>query len=200
MHPQLNSEYSGECRKGLADGKGEAIGVDHYIGWFKKGVPHGQGIYEWSTGEKHEGFWKNGLRQGAGTYYFFTKTGKDTLISGKWVKDEYVEEKTNDPDYKVTNKRSINRVSFIRQGEGNEIRVKIFSKGSETMPDDLMILGDSGNTRTEGRSRIFEGISFPFEGRITFTGISAIGTSTTDCLLDFKVYKPGRYELYIYVL
>ena len=62
-----------------------------------------------------------------------------------------------------------------------------------------MLLGDSGNLRSEGRSRIFEGIHFPFEGRIDFTTTSALGNVLIDCQFVFEVYKPGRYELYIYV-
>ena len=38
---EISGSYSGECKKGLADGKGEAKGVDRYIGAFKKGLPDG---------------------------------------------------------------------------------------------------------------------------------------------------------------
>jgi len=199
LHPALSVEYTGACKNGLAHGKGEATGIDHYIGEFRKGWPNGAGTYEWATGERYEGFWKQGKRHGQGTYYFFTASGKDTLISGKWAQDEYVEDKSQELTYKVEYKMNVVRTSIIPQGEGDEIRVRIFSKGAEFRPMDLALIGDSGNIRDDANSKVFDDILFPFEGKVTFTGTSAMGTIPVDCQLRFVVYKPGRYDLYIYV-
>lgn len=199
LHPALSVEYNGECKNGLADGHGEATGVDHYTGSFKKGLPHGEGTYEWATGERYEGFWKKGKRQGQGTYYFFTKSGKDTLITGKWIQDEYVEDQSKDLTYKVEYRMNVIRTSIIPQGEGDEIRIRIFSKGIEYRPEDLSLIGDSGNTRQDAGNKVFEDVKFPFEGKVTFSGTSALGSIPVDCQLRFVVYKPGRYDLYIYV-
>ena len=44
----INVSYTGECKKGYANGHGEAKGEkDSYKGGFKKGLPHGFGIYTW---------------------------------------------------------------------------------------------------------------------------------------------------------
>ena len=40
----LAESYEGDCKKGLADGKGKAIGTDSYEGGFKKGLPEGEGV------------------------------------------------------------------------------------------------------------------------------------------------------------
>lgn len=58
----INKEYRGECRNGLANGKGRAKGRDVYFGEFKDGNAHGQGSYTWATGDTYEGSWVNGER------------------------------------------------------------------------------------------------------------------------------------------
>jgi len=39
--PEISGQYVGKCKKGLAHGKGLAIGIDRYEGSFKKGYPEG---------------------------------------------------------------------------------------------------------------------------------------------------------------
>lgn len=58
----INQEYRGECRNGLAHGKGRAKGRDVYFGEFKDGNAHGQGTYTWASGSSYEGSWVNGER------------------------------------------------------------------------------------------------------------------------------------------
>jgi len=48
--PGLAGTYTGECKKGLADGEGVALGTDSYRGSFRKGLPDGEGPYTWATG------------------------------------------------------------------------------------------------------------------------------------------------------
>lgn len=58
----INQEYRGECRNGLAHGKGRAKGRDVYFGEFKDGNTHGRGTYTWANGESYEGDWVDGQR------------------------------------------------------------------------------------------------------------------------------------------
>jgi len=39
----LKGQYTGGCRKGLANGNGTATGIDSYTGDFKNGYPEGEG-------------------------------------------------------------------------------------------------------------------------------------------------------------
>lgn len=66
LQKELSGEYKGDCKKGLADGVGEAIGTDRYSGSFKKGYAHGKGIYNYSSGAVYEGGFLNGKRHGQG--------------------------------------------------------------------------------------------------------------------------------------
>ena len=85
LKSEISLEYKGECKNGLAHGDGEAFGLDHYKGQFKKGYPDGEGTYNWGTGEVYEGQWKDGMRHGKGEYSYFVNN-RDTTIVGKWVK------------------------------------------------------------------------------------------------------------------
>lgn len=59
----ISGDYSGGCVNGFANGKGKAIGRDTYIGNFKQGNKHGNGIYIWGisawNGDKYEGEFKD---------------------------------------------------------------------------------------------------------------------------------------------
>ncbi|KAB2312220.1 hypothetical protein F8A87_05830 [Betaproteobacteria bacterium SCN2] len=66
----ISAEYSGECKDGLAQGKGVAKGRDKYEGSFAKGLPHGSGIYTWNhtgNGAVWDGQFYRGERSGLGT-------------------------------------------------------------------------------------------------------------------------------------
>ena len=52
---EINVQYHGKCKKGLAQGKGKAEGTDTYSGHFKAGYPNGQGTYIWSNGDNYTG-------------------------------------------------------------------------------------------------------------------------------------------------
>ena len=192
-------EYNGDCKKGFAHGKGEAIGIDNYKGEFKKGLPHGEGIYEWSTGEMYEGDWRNGMRDGVGTYYFFIQSGKDTLQKGKWVKDKYFGVLPED-QYKIVRSTSISRTSFRRIKYGSSINIKI-KQGSNVVlqPANLTLWGDSGTTITDSFFLGFDNVSFPFKGKITFDAASQLSAYVTNRVLSFEIFKPGSWEIFIYL-
>lgn len=102
----LKGTYTGECRKGLADGDGTAIGTDSYTGHFKNGYPDGKGTYKWKNGDWYEGEWKKGKQNGFGTFTHKlpgtdnkaeTITGyyKNGLYTGKYEKPYTAEMLTN---------------------------------------------------------------------------------------------------------
>ena len=47
-------------------------GVDHYDGEILDGLPHGEGVMEWSDGTRYEGAFREGRPSGKGT---FTRRG-----------------------------------------------------------------------------------------------------------------------------
>ena len=83
----LKGQYNGECKKGLANGEGAAQGIDSYHGSFKKGYPHGFGVYEYLDGSNYIGTFKKGLRDG---YGIMNDMSSGNLIQyyGVWVADK----------------------------------------------------------------------------------------------------------------
>lgn len=86
----INKYYSGECKDGLAHGKGVASGRDKYSGPFMNGEPHGKGRYEWGpssewAGDIYEGDFVNGNRTGNGVYVY----GNGDRYEGDFLKGSY---------------------------------------------------------------------------------------------------------------
>ena len=126
--PRIADSYTGECKQGLAEGEGEAFGIDQYKGNFRKGMPDGQGTYIWQSGEIYKGDWKKGLREGTGEYSF-KSNGRDSLIAGEWKDDKFLGEKPLQP-YIIEYRNSIGRVSFTRVGDRPYVKYKFSRNGA----------------------------------------------------------------------
>lgn len=91
----ISKSYEGECKDGLAHGKGTAKGVDHYVGEFYSGTIHGNGVYTWANGTTYNGEWYRGHRNGIGTFVFKRENISvirtyENVNAGKWVGDKYI--------------------------------------------------------------------------------------------------------------
>ena len=87
----LVGNYSGDCKKGLAHGKGEAKGINHYVGDFVKGFPEGEGKCNWPNGNWYEGEWKEGKFNGHGTFHQQAFNSDSAIeLSGFWKRGVYV--------------------------------------------------------------------------------------------------------------
>jgi hypothetical protein len=67
---EIKGSYSGDCKKGKANGKGKAAGTDSYEGDFRAGLPDGNGTYKWSNGNEYTGAFAKGLKEGRGTLVY----------------------------------------------------------------------------------------------------------------------------------
>ena len=124
--PALEGTYTGDCKAGLADGTGEAIGEDFYKGEFIKGLPDGEGTYLWKNGATYTGDWKKGKRHGKGKYEFMTEE-KDSVLAGDWRNDKFIGIKTPLP-YIIEYRNGIGRVSCMKVGDRPYVKYK-FSRG-----------------------------------------------------------------------
>jgi hypothetical protein len=188
----IADRYVGGCKNGLADGAGEAWGVDHYVGSFKKGLPHGKGKYEYADGSVYEGMWTSGIRHGEGKFTF-RYNGTDSIQDGLWVKDAYKGKKPEGPGYKIVMLRSIERYRVYRYSDGNEIRVmlKPISSGALDVSN-LQIIGSSGYESEFLNSQMeFRVCEYPFRLRVTFNKWSKLRTVRVDALIELEILKPG---------
>ena len=85
----LAGTYTGDCKKGFADGKGEAKGFDHYTGSFKAGKPNGNGTYYYGDTLYHTGNFQDGIREGKGESHYLRKDKPDSVVKGYWSADVY---------------------------------------------------------------------------------------------------------------
>lgn len=87
--PSLTGTYTGECKNGFAQGKGEAKGIDRYVGLFKSGLPNGKGIMYYGDTAYHSGNFQDGIKEGKGETHY-TKAGEpEKIVEGYWSGDEF---------------------------------------------------------------------------------------------------------------
>ena len=86
----LNIDYKGGCKKGLADGQGEAKGLRHrYVGLFQNGLPNGNGTYYYSDSVYYTGNFQDGIKEGKGETHYTKYNKPDSIIKGYWSGDEF---------------------------------------------------------------------------------------------------------------
>lgn len=189
----IQSSYTGECKNHLAHGKGTAKGIDTYTGIFRKGLPNGKGIYNWSTGEYYEGEWLMGKREGVGEYHYFIN-GKDAIQSGVWKKDRYIGLVIVPPIIKL--RQNISDVKINKTGDGNQVLIKIMKAGTNnTAITDLMMNGNSGTEFRYGGYMGYESVIFPFVCKVLYSTPNTFRTADYDCALEFEISEPGRWEV-----
>jgi hypothetical protein len=191
--PEIAGQYIGKCKKGLANGKGLAIGIDRYTGTFKKGYPNGIGTYTWSTGEVYNGQWMDGKRHGVGSYSYI-EDGKLAVMEGIWEEDTYI---GPEPErHQVLASTGINRYSFERQGEGNQVTIYIYLNGTNNSDlEDFTATSTSGTPFRSNNIIGFELITFPFTCKVSYYSWNRLHTSRNFTRFEFQIESPGRYQL-----
>jgi len=192
LKPEISGSYVGECKKGLADGLGEATGTDFYKGEFVKGWPEGKGTYLWTNGATYQGEWKKGMRDGIGTY-LYKKNEIDSVLDGKWRNDKYIGKVLSAP-YVIEYRNNIGRVSFVRVSDRPYVKYKFSRNGIEAnIFSNVLMQGSSGNESNNGSFTGFEQVKFPFVGKISFTAPNSFNSATLNCELRFTINEPGSW-------
>ncbi|MBN2864244.1 MAG: hypothetical protein JXN62_13835 [Bacteroidales bacterium] len=194
MVPALQGTYEGKCKNGLAQGKGTASGTDTYTGSFTKGFPNGKGVYIWASGDKYEGEWHMGIREGEGTYTM-TLDGKDSVIVGIWKNDLYAGPKQVAPD--IIQKYNVVSVSFKRTGEGSAITFSFYKNGMMNQIESLNFSANSGSENRESKYTYFNNVRFPFSCKVNYKSWNNIRTLLYDCILEFEITQPGNWDIRI---
>jgi len=194
MISDLQGTYQGGCKKGLAQGKGNARGKDRYSGYFKNGYPHGEGVYTWASGNMYKGSWRNGLRDGEGTFTG-TVNGRDSVMTGIWKEDHYQGPKPSAP--KIIQSYNIISTSFNRSGEGSKITISFYQNGMNNSIESLEIVSDSGTENRSGPNLNIWNIAFPFHCKLNYLSWNSLRTVQYNCILEFEIKEPGSWDLRI---
>ena len=193
LKAEISASYQGECKNGLANGKGVAKGQDSYEGEFSKGLPDGTGTYVWANGAIYKGKWRKGMRDGKGTYKWHTVKGDSTLV-GVWRQDKY--DGTGITPYHVSQNESISRYS-INKGIGKEniIVIKVMRGGTPLSNIPLTFSMTSGSDYTNGPYHEIKNWTTPFDMRITFTVPNLLNTYSYNCIFEVTINEIGPWDI-----
>jgi len=192
--PELAGEYTGGCKKGLADGTGIAKGTDSYNGTFKKGLPNGKGVYTYASGAIYEGMFKYGKREGLGKLTYLNE-GEQITEDGVWKENTFIG-KAPEPAYEIIRKENILRYSFFKTSDPrNMIMVKITRNGTTIYPSNLLLYSSNGSVTQQGSFNGFEQITFPVTCNIKYSLLTPFNNSYIDYELEFVIKEAGSWEI-----
>ncbi len=195
----ISGTYTGDCKDGLAHGRGTATGEDTYTGIFREGLPHGRGTYVYANGDRYRGYWKNGLRHGKGRFRY-TLGGKKQTLRGYWKEGEYAGTENPDVAFRVVAATGImnHKIEKKRQRRegGNEIVISIQSAFADFVPSDLHIETSSGQMVQAGRKVKIYSYFLPFQGEISYTIL--VGSSRKQCRFVFDILEEGEFTVTLY--
>lgn len=197
LKPEIAGKYSGECKKGLANGKGIAEGTDTYEGKFKDGLPNGQGKYKYANGDVYEGEFKSGMKSGDGKFTF-RYLGKDSTYLGIWDKDQFIK-KVVPPAYIVTQKANVQRYTVQKVGTGNRIMFAFMQNGMNNRSImGLSFAEDGGTAISIGPEQGFDSINFPYHCKVTYSSLNSFRTASYDIVFEIQINEPGQWMVTLY--
>lgn len=191
--PNISGTYTGDCKKGLAHGKGVAQGIDYYEGQFVKGLPSGKGTYKWQDGSYYEGQWANGLREGKGRMVI-----KDSVTVGFWKKDKYAGEKLI-PPYIITRSMNIVRSNITESGSavpGVKILIVETSTDSKSI-EGFTLSYSSGSEYRSGKAYGIQNPTFPLDVKIRYTFWNNMHTAQAEAIFEFTINDAGAWDVSI---
>lgn len=145
---KIASQYTGDCKKGVAEGDGSAEGEDRYEGEFKKGLPDGSGVYTFANGDVYNGDFKKGLKEGKGKMTIQLGGDLTREQTGFWKEDKYIgeHEKPYVIQYKSTGVLSI-RINETKNpaNDGNALFIELQNKGRVQQSPDFGINVTTGS-------------------------------------------------------
>jgi hypothetical protein len=191
---EISGKYQGQCKKGLADGKGIAQGIHKYEGRFRNGLPNGQGKYTWANGDTYFGNWKDGVKNGEGTYTYKRKAA-DSVVTGIWENDIFIKKITPQP-YKIYIARDFDRYSISKIRDGNKVSLKLQQMGMQNVDvSDFTFYADNGSYQTIGNTYVYSQVIFPVLIKINYTAKNKLKTSDIYPVLEVIINEPGEWEI-----
>ena len=194
LMPQISGTYVGDCKKGLAHGKGVATGADRYEGQFSKGLPNGKGTYTWAGGNVYHGEWSKGLKEGQGKMSYIT-AGGDSIVEGYWKSDNYAG-KVLVPPYVIIRKDELLGYNLRKIGGEDIIVIKFMLKGQiNTRLSNLQMYYSSGTRFKSGTYEGLQSVRYPLDIKITYTTSNPLSRSSFDVVFECTINESGKWEI-----
>lgn len=191
--PRISGTYTGECKNGQAHGKGIAQGIDRYEGEFRNGLPDGRGAYRWADGTFYEGYWKKGLREGAGKMI-----SPDSTLTGYWKADRYIGKEDTKP-YNVLRSLYVARSTFTKTSSTpNQVRVRLTIGGApNTTVQDFSMVYSSGEEYRMSNSFGIQNVTYPVTVLVTYLTWNIFRSVQTNVTFEFVINEPGNWDVNI---
>ncbi|WP_321307138.1 hypothetical protein [Marinifilum fragile] len=194
LMPAIGTKYEGEVKKGLAHGDGKAWGEsDFYVGKFRKGYPHGKGVYTWGNGNVYKGEFSKGKMSGQGELAIKRKALPDSVQVGYFKENKYIG-KYKEP-YRVTSEQGIRKVEFQKNaGNINQVSIMVYADGKEL--NSSLSIRDPKNTMIEniGGNMTLTNVVFPIKQvDVSFS------TGQFSHSLTFEIFEEGNWLVIISV-
>ena len=194
LKTEISTSYQGECKNGMAQGKGIAKGQDSYDGEFNKGLPDGDGTYIWANGAIYKGNWKKGMRDGKGSYVWHTANG-DSTLAGVWRKDKYLG--TGIPPYRVLQAESVPRYTISKGlAVGNKITFRFIRGGKSTSQvNNLNVTLSSGNENLVGTYLEIKDAVFPVSIKLNFSVPNLLNSYEYNCIFNLTINESASWDV-----
>lgn len=203
MLEELQGQYAGECKKGLAHGDGAAQGTDTYYGEFKKGYPHGFGVYTYANSSNYIGAFKKGIRDGYGLLNDMS-TGMKVMHYGLWVAGNIVIENDARGLYKIDHFQGANMIiPEVKMGKEykSQIFIEFTEKGVPTKTATIESFEISSGEyvenidRTLNREIQFTNIEeFPVTLKLKYL-YKQVDWRNQDCEFEVTLFIPGLWTI-----
>lgn len=180
----INETYVGGCKRGKADGKGLAKGIDTYEGQFKKGLPHGEGIYTWQDGTIYKGTFKKGQKEGRGTLIF----KEDSIKTGFWKNDTYIGLYKN-PYNKIDKSQNVSSYTLNKvQDDIHNLRFYIEVNQEQVSYPRLNFVLQSGQYQSQINNSDFvelTNVTFPIKLKVIYK----------QDFIEIEIFRPGLWKI-----
>ncbi len=201
----LQGQYNGKCKKGLAHGEGSAKGVDTYVGTFRKGYPNGFGVYTWHDGSNYIGKFKKGLKEGFGLQNKIIESGDVVQNYGLWMADSLIVPNDSRALFKVNLSKGISVVDPNLKRDAatkNQVWINFQQNG---VPDKSVVIEDaeiSDGKRIDTKKRslntlvAFDDIQkFPVTVKLKYQIDKPEKLVPVDCNLEIILFTKGLWEI-----
>lgn len=199
--------YTGECKNGLANGKGEARGGHYYKGSFKDGKPDGSGMFYYSDSIYYDGSFQDGIKEGKGEMHYQRKNLADSVIKGYWSGDEYRGTKYTTYNFRttetfdntdITPSKTKGQTVTIEISTTSGIPTQTTSPGNSTVLISLVnVISPSGSIL-----KTLSKIEGPYKSSISLEmtefPCKLLGTLSNGKTIDLDLYKAANWKIRLY--
>lgn len=203
---ELDGSYTGECKKGLANGKGDAKGLHHYVGLFKDGMPNGTGVYYYDEFDYYDGNFQDGIREGKGEMHYIRNPLPDSIVKGFWSGGEFKGDKYITYTFSTTEQFDQTEITASKTS-GKTITIEIATtsgspNGTPTSRINNVLLISDIVSPTGSISKVRSKYNTPFKSYITLELVGfpckLFGTLSDNQTFSLELYKAAEWKARFY--